>query len=35
MGIAYNTNGEERNSYMTLVENQKEGNHWEDQDVGG
>jgi hypothetical protein len=27
--------GEKRNAYRILVENQKEREHWEDQDVGG
>jgi hypothetical protein len=27
--------GEKRNAYRTLVECQKDRDHWEDQDVGG
>jgi hypothetical protein len=27
--------GEKRRAYRLLVESQKEGDHWEDQDVGG
>jgi hypothetical protein len=27
--------GEKRNAYRILVESQKEGDHWEAQDVGG
>jgi hypothetical protein len=37
MGRACSTNGSKRNAYSTLklVLNQKERDHWEDQDVGG
>jgi hypothetical protein len=27
--------GEKRNAYRLFVGNQREGGHWEDQDVGG
>jgi hypothetical protein len=27
--------GEKRNAFRILVEKQKEGDHWEDQDVSG
>jgi hypothetical protein len=35
MGRPCSTNGEKRNAYRTLVGNQKERDHEEDQNVGG
>jgi hypothetical protein len=35
MGRACSINGETRNAYSSLVENQKEKDHYEDQDVVG
>jgi hypothetical protein len=35
MGGACRTNGEEEECIRVWFENQKERDHWEDQDVGG